>query len=202
MPIRNTLKDYDAPAYYHVYNRGAGGQPIYLDDRDRQKFLALFGRHLDPGNEDVRADGQIYEKYDIDLLAYCLMGNHFHLLVFQQTDPGAMTQLLRSVSTAYAMYFNQRHKKSGHLFQGIFKASQITSDEYLLHITRYIHLNPRSYLRYEWSSLRFYLGSAPPVWLKPDILNNMSPVAYRKFLDSYEGRKAELDFLKNQLANK
>lgn len=200
MPIKNTTKAYDAPAYYHVYNRGAGSQPIFRDDQDRRKFLSLFARHLDPDDTSTKTDGREYEKYDIELVAYCLMGNHFHLLVYQESDPAAVTQLMRSVATAYTMYFNRKYKQSGHLFQSIFKAAQITSDAYLLHITRYIHMNPRSYLRYEWSSIAAYLGDEPPAWLHPERVNDMSPAQYRDFLASYEGRKAELELLKEQLA--
>ena len=121
MPIRNTTKAFDAPAYYHVYNRGVAGLPIFRDDADRVKFIALLARHLDPADTAKKTDGSTYEKYDVDLVAYCLMDNHFHLLVFQETDPEAMTKLTRSVSTAYAMYFNHRYRQNGHLFQSVLR---------------------------------------------------------------------------------
>ncbi len=202
MPIRNTTKQYAAPAYYHIYNRGAGGAQIFLDDQDRGKFLSLFARHLDPSDSSKKTDGSQYDKYDIKLVAYCLMGNHFHLLVFQEVDPQAITQLMRSVATAYTMYFNRKYKRNGHLFQSIFKASHITSDAYVLHITRYIHMNPRNYLRYEWSSLPYYLGERAPIWLRPELVNDMTSYQYKEFLQSYEGKKAELDLLKTELADR
>lgn len=201
MPIRNTTKQYDAPAYYHVYNRGALDSQIFLDDTDRRKFLSLFARHLDPTNDDTRTDGREYEKYEVELVAYCLMGNHFHLLLFQETDPAAVTQLMRSVATAYTMYFNRKYKRHGHLFQSIFKASRINDESYLLHITRYIHMNPRSYIRYQWSSIEYYLGAKQPVWLHADRVNDMSPKAYRQFLLDYEGKREEAEMLKVMLAN-
>ncbi len=201
MPIRNTTKQYDAPAYYHIYNRGAGDALIFLDDQDRHKFLSLFARHLDSNDLSKKTDGGQYDKYDLELIAYCLMGNHFHLLVYQETDPQAITQLMRSVATAYTMYFNRRYKRHGHLFQSIFKASHITDDAYLLHITRYIHMNPRSYLRYKWSSIAYYLGVDAPPWLHPEKVNDMSQRQYREFLESYEDRRAELELLKNELAD-
>lgn len=200
MPIRNTTKEFDAPAYYHVYNRGAGNQQIYVDDADRVKFLSLIERHLDPSAILRRSDGVEYEKYDIQLVAYCLMGNHFHLLVFQPVDPTAITQLMRSIATAYTMYFNRKYKRSGHLFQSNYKASRIDNESYLLHISRYIHMNPRRYLRYKWSSIRFYLGQPAPDWVRPELINSMSAEQYRDFLEQYEGRKAEIDALKSQLA--
>ncbi|NCU30903.1 hypothetical protein EOM57_03805 [Candidatus Saccharibacteria bacterium] len=200
MPIKNTVKVYDAPAFYHVYNRGAGNQVIFRDDQDRNKFLSIIARHLDPDDTTAKTDGCEYEKYDIELVAYCLMGNHFHLLVFQESDPGALTQMMRSVATAYTMYFNRKYKQFGHLFQSAFKASLITNDAYLLHITRYIHMNPRNYLRYQWSSISVYLGEEAPGWLHPERVNDMSTSEYRMFLQSYEGKKAELELLKEQLA--
>ncbi len=201
MPAKNTVREYDAPAYYHIYNRGAGKQPIFHDDQDRIKFLSLLARHLDPDDTATRSDGFVYEKYEIELLAYCLMGNHFHLMVFQELDPTAITELMRSVATAYTMYFNIKYEQSGHLFQGNFKAARITSEAYLIHITRYIHMNPRSYLRYKWSSIAVYLGSEAPSWLHPERLESMTPAEYRQFLVSYEGKKAELELLKSQLAD-
>lgn len=199
MPSRNTVKIYDAPAYYHVYNRGAGKHLIFHDDIDRIKFISLLARHLDPSDDSVRADGVMYEKYDLDLVAYCLMGNHFHLLIYQGSDIAAVTKLLRSVSTAYTMHFNQRHDRQGHLFQGIFKASQITSETYLAHITRYIHLNPRSYKTYQWSSLGAYLGRWSEPWLHPEQVLDMTPRQYTEFLEDYEDRKETLKEIESQL---
>jgi REP element-mobilizing transposase RayT len=200
MPIRNTTKQYEAPAYYHVYNRGAGDSDIFLDDQDRLKFLSLFARHLDHANTERKTDGSEYDKYDIELTAYCLMSNHFHALLFQENELTAATQLMRSVATAYTMYFNRKYKRHGHLFQSVFKASHIRNEMYLAHITRYIHMNPRSYIRYKWSSLSYYLGAEAPVWLHPDRINDLSPTLYRQFLEDYEGKKAEMELLKELLA--
>ena len=200
MPIRNTVKLYDSPAYYHVYNRGVGNQPIFHDSNDRLKFLSLFARYLDINDSSKRSDALPYDKYDVEVVAYCLMGNHFHLLLYQEQDPGEISRLMRSISTAYSMYFNRKYKSNGHLFQSTFKASRITNDSYLLHISRYIHMNPRSYLRYKWSSIAYYLGEPSPAWLAPNRVNTMSPAQYRKFLESYEGKRAELELIKGQLA--
>src|SRR5690606_29088388 len=103
-------------------------------------------------------------------------------------------------ATAYTMYFNRKYKRHGHLFQSIFKASRIGDEAYLAHITRYIHMNPRSYMRYKWSSLRCYLGEPPPSWLHPERANDLSPAQYRQFLKDYEGKKAEMALLKEMLA--
>ena len=202
MPSKNTVREYDAPAYYHVYNRGANKEPIFYDDQDREKFLALLARHIDPDNPEVRGDGRPYEVFEVELIAYCLMENHFHLLIYQEVDPEAISLLMKSVATAYTMYFNKKYQRTGHLFQGVFKASRITDDSYLLHITRYIHMNPRSYIRYKWSSMRYYLGKEAPSWLSPDRVNNMSPRQYRNFVESYQSQRQAKQLIQDQLADR
>ena len=200
MPIKNSIKAYDIPAYYHVYNRGAGQAEIFHEDKDRYKFLSILQRHLDPDDTTCDANGRAYDKYPVKLVAYCLMSNHFHLLLYQDEDVEAITQLMRSVATAYTMYFNKKYKQSGHLFQGVFKASHINNESYLSHISRYIHMNPRRYLRYQWSSIGCYLGWETSNWVYPELASDMNPVQYRQFLEEYEGRKTELELLKSQLA--
>jgi len=201
MPAKNSVKYYDVNAYYHVYNRGVGKQPIFIDAQDKRKFLSLLERHLDPDSQLVRSDGRQYDVYDLELVAYCLMSNHFHLLLYQSDDVEAITSLLRSVSTAYTMYFNFRYKRQGHLFQGIFKASRIQNESYLEHISRYIHLNPRTYLTYAWSSLPEFLQQRSTSWIHPERILDMTPEQYLVFLEDYEQKKEVLDIVKNELAN-
>ncbi len=195
MPSRNTIRQYDAPAYYHVYNRGAGGIAILRDSQDKSKFISLLRRYLSDEPDCVG-----YPTYDIELVAFCIMGNHFHLLLFQEVDSTAVTQLMRSVSTAYSMYYNLKYKSHGHVFQSVFKASRITEEPYLAHITRYIHLNPDTYKTYKWSSLPYYMGTKSPGWVKPRRLLDMPPVAYGRFLEDYEDRRKLLSEIKDQLA--
>lgn len=201
MPSKNTLRFYDAPAFYHVYNRGASKQPIFADDKDKEKFLSLLARHLDSNLLLRDSNGKEYEKYAADLVAYCLMDNHFHLLLFQQADTTAISKLLKSVTTAYTMYFNRRHRHQGTIFQGVFKASHIDDESYLLHITRYIHMNPFDYLAYRWSSLPFYLETPAPAWVKPGVINDMTPLQYHNFMESYLIEQSEPDYIYEQLAN-
>lgn len=199
MPGRNTVKEFDAPAYYHVYNRGAGGQAIFRDDTDRRKFMSILQRHLDGSDKSVDARGIGYEKHDIQLVAYCLMPNHFHLLMFQPSDPKVLSSFMRSVATAYTMYFNLRHKGSGHLFQGIYKASRITNEPYLAHISRYIHMNPKEYRAYLWSSLPEFLGARTSYWLHSELIQSMTPTTYEQFLKDYESEKDILEAIKERL---
>lgn len=195
MPSRNTVRQYDIPAYYRVYNRGAGGGIIFRDAQDKRKFLSLLQRYLSDEEEFAA-----YATYEVELIAFCIMGNHFHLLLFQEHDPNAITQLMRSVATAYSMYFNLKYKSHGHVFQSVFKASRITEESYIAHITRYIHLNPETYKTYKWSSLPYYLGSTPPDWIHPGRLLEMTPAKYQQFLEDYEDRRKLLKEIKEQLA--
>ena len=195
MPARNTIREYDAPAYYHVYNRGAGERMIFADASDKYKFLSLLERYL--SNQKAHAE---YPTYDAELVAYCIMGNHYHLLLFQESDPGAISQLMKSVSTAYSMYFNRKYRAQGHVFQSVFRASRITNEPYLAHISRYIHLNPETYKTYKWSSLPYYVGKSAPVWLKPGRVRTMSAEEYQVFLEDYRDKRALLKEIKSLLA--
>lgn len=172
-----------------------------MDSADKQKFLSILARHLDPASGQRDSNGLAYTTYPITLVAYCLMDNHFHLLLFQESEPTALTKLLKSVSTAYTMYFNRRHRHQGTLFQGVFKASRIEDESYLLHISRYIHMNPYDYLTYQWSSLPYYLGEPSPAWLSPGIVNDMSPAQYQNFLQSYQTEQLDSDPMYSQLAD-
>lgn len=195
MPSQNTVKQFDTNTFYHVYNRGAAGQKIFMDSQDKRKFMELLRRHIldEKGNED-------YRKFDVEVTAYCLMNNHFHLLLWQGEDINAITGLMRSVSTGYGMYFNRRYKRQGHVFQSIFRASPIVDESYLAHITRYIHMNPERYRNYFWSSLREYLGERSDELVRAKRVLDMTPAQYEAFLAEYADKRRELKQLYKELA--
>jgi REP element-mobilizing transposase RayT len=199
MPSRNTIKQYEVPAFYHVYNRGAGGQKIFKDTADRYKFLQILERHLSPSYLAQHPE-TVYEVYKVELVAYCLMGNHFHLLLYQENEPGEISALMRSVSTAYAMYFNREYKSQGHLFQSIFRARHISNEAYFMHITRYIHLNPQTYRTYKWSSLPHYTGKTVNDWVRPERVLTMTVGQYEQFLHDYEDHRQLLKEIGDLLA--
>lgn len=184
-----------AGAVYHVTSRGDRREPIFSDDHDRATLMRILGDAM------LRFDGQI--------LAFCLMGNHYHLVLC--TRRANLSQLMRHLNGVYTQYFNHRHTKVGHVFQGRFKAILVDSDTYLLEVCRYVDLNPvRAGLiteptAWRWSSYRMHLGiEKPPTWLDStalltqllgrDILNNQDlQKARRLYADAaMAGRDAQL----------
>lgn len=205
MPAKNTLRQFEAGGYYHIYNRGAGKQAVFIDGQDKDYFLKLIARYLDPKVKDYDGNGGEYPKVDkyLELLAFCLMKNHFHLLIFIDSKPETLSKFMKSLTTSYAMYFNLRYKQSGILFQGRYRCSRISKDSYLQHVSRYIHLNPRYFLTYKYSSLNYYLNATAPRWLKPfRMLNLFEGADYLAFIKDYKGQKAALELIKSELADK
>ena len=190
MPARNRIKEYKPNCYYHIYNRGVEKREIFLDKQDMAVFLAYLKEYLSPkdmaylemalsdpsssASEKANAIKQIRLNNfstEVVLLAYCLMPNHFHLLVKQNLER-SIEKLMRSLSTRYVQYFNHRHQQRvGGLFQDIYKAVEVRSEEQLLQLSRYIHRTPASKGstlkdRPEPSSYVNYLGEIRQEWVK------------------------------------
>jgi putative transposase len=215
MPARNVVKTYVKDGYYHVYNRGVEKRNIFLDGQDYRVFLNILKEALLSPSELMKTKKLVsfkgvtfkgvmkppknfFEK--IELLAFCLMPNHFHILL-KQLEERSMHQFLQSICTRYVIYFNKKHKRVGALFQNAYKASLISDEPYLLHLSRYIHRNPLKYtgdLRNAYSSYGEYLGLRKTEWIKPAlILSFFQPGKlpflkhinnYQKFVE-YETRK-------------
>jgi putative transposase len=174
-------------AYYHVTSRGNEQKDVFRSKRDREKFIEYLASSSD--------------RYGAVIHAYCLMSNHYHLLL--ETPEANLSQIMRHINGAYTTYFNVKRHRSGHLFQGRFKAILVDADEYLGELSRYIHLNPvRAAIverpeQYTWSSYHWYTarGNGPP-WLKTCfILGRFSPDAkparekYRLFVEDRLGKE-------------
>jgi len=167
-------------AYYHVYNRGVEKRKIFLNQSDYQRFLdsILVFNSIEPlhrhfsTNPTAEAKPRRNDEL-VKIVAFCLMPNHFHLLLKQENNNG-ISKYLHKLLTGYTMYFNKRHDRTGVLFQGVFKSKLVNDDPYLLHLSRYIHLNPleilgvdranedavdQSLRQYPWSSYRDYVGN-------------------------------------------
>ena len=171
--------------YYHIYNRGTDKRTIFLNKPDYLRFLALL--YACNQNEPIRLGRQDWQDRSlpekkrkttlIDIGAYCLMPNHFHLLLREKSETG-ISLFVQKLSTAYAMYFNKKNERNGNLFQGRFKSELADKDEYLNYLFAYIHLNPIKLIEpdwkekgiknpdraikflenYMWSSYPFYVG--------------------------------------------
>ncbi|NTW62019.1 hypothetical protein HGB25_01235 [Candidatus Saccharibacteria bacterium] len=203
MPARNVIKVDVAGCYYHVYARGHGRQKVFRDDEDYRVFLNLFKRHLsNKPISDKYGKPYAHLRGQVELLCYCLMETHFHLLLYQN-EQGAMPKLMRSVMTSYSVYFNKKYDTSGPLFETRYKASMITNDSYLMHISRYIHLNPADWRAYLYSSVSAYFGIGRPEWLQPDRIIELftSLPVYADFLDDWEDYEKSLDDIRGELAN-
>ncbi|QQS19868.1 transposase [Candidatus Saccharibacteria bacterium] len=205
MPSRNVVREFETGAYYHVYNRGVEKRIIFSDDQDYTVFLGLLKKYLANDRRDANKNNRHRFpslESEVALLAYCLMPNHFHLLVYQMTESG-VEKLMRRVSTGYVMYFNEKYNRVGSLFQGPYKASRITSDAYLYHISRYIHLNPDAYAVWPYSSYKYYAKGEEPKWLRSDRVLDLfgDRQEYLSFVAEYVDQQRELEDLKWQLAN-
>lgn len=165
-----------AGALYHLTARGDRQEPIFLDDGDRRSFLDLLGK-------EIHQQGWL-------CYAYCLMDNHYHLLI--ETPEANLVRGMRRLNGVYTQAFNRRRKKSGHVFQGRYKSILVDKDNYLLELCRYIVLNPvrakmvKAPGEWGWSSYRATVGElSAPKWLAvEDILSLFSGRRsnYRKFV--------------------
>ena len=218
MPARNVIKLYVPGGVYHVYNRGVNKSDIFLDEQDYRVFLSYLATALTAKNEkklqailfdETRSYKERREAARelrlknftgrVDLLAYCLMPNHFHFLLKQKGE-GDMSAFVQAIMTRFTMYENGRHKRVGRVFQGPYKAVLVTDEFQFLHVSRYIHQNPLSLkrprlfmldqqLRLQPSSYPNYLGEIQQPWVKPqDILSYFSKqkmgfLSYRAFVE-------------------
>ncbi|MBJ7347154.1 MAG: transposase [Thermoleophilaceae bacterium] len=155
--MRYLRKDYTPDSTFHVYNRGRHRQLIFLDDHDRRAFLACFSRQL-VATGDIQSEGRSVKSLEneVSVISYCLMPNHFHLLIHQSTQFG-LKHLMRSAMISYGMYFNHRHGRIGRLFVDRFKAVKVTSPKQLRSTIAYIHLNPETPFDDRWTSHRLYM---------------------------------------------
>jgi REP element-mobilizing transposase RayT len=206
MPKRNRIKVYGADHYYHVYNRGVNKQDIFREPEDYFYFLSLFKRYLSE-EEFKDSSGRPYIKFDdsVELIAFCLMPNHFHLLCYLK-EPTGLVKLLQGALTAYSMYFNKKYRRSGGLFEGPFLASRITNDGYLWHVSRYIHLNPldtgSGFVQYPYSSISYFSRDRHADWLHVErlVTTDSERAQYLEFVADYETMHEDMKLLKNILA--
>ncbi len=148
-------------AWYHIMNRGRWNERVFLSNTDHDDFIKILQ--------------EAFDLWNLRISAYCLMSNHYHLLV--QTPDGNLSRCMRHINGVYTQRFNRRHKKEGQLFRGRYKAVLVDGDSHLLEVMRYIHRNPleagivKSLADYRWSSHHGYLSQAEKwAWLQKEVL--------------------------------
>lgn len=222
MPAKNALKQYLEGGYYHIYNRGVEKRSIFLDQQDYNVFLSYLKEYLMPKNEkelrlklanptiSPRERDKIIKSLhlnnfteEIRLLAYCLMPNHFHFFL-KQKSAKSIDKFMRSLGTRYVMYFNRKYMRVGTLYQGVYKAVSIETEEQFLCLSSYIH---RQTLRLQGESLELqsssyleYLGKRITAWVHPEeILSYFSKtnpiLSYESFVKQTDDFKIIRDFL-------
>jgi len=220
----NSVKDYQKDSYYHIYNRGVEKRFIFQDDQDYAVFLSYLRTYLMPKDIDLlkkqlndpslnsKEKDKIYNLIkmnnfsdEIILLAYCLMPNHFHFLI-KQKSAISIDKFMNSLGARYTIYFNKKYKRVGSLYQDVYKAVLVYTDEQLLNVSHYIHKNPvkdmpkakfkklassedglRAYFS-QPSSYPEYLRQKETLWVHPDeILNFFHKEhpnhSYQKFIE-------------------
>ena len=209
--------------YYHVFNRGVNKQPIFTGKRDYVRALETLKFYL-PEDPPVRYSKFMLTSKEerekilsnmnkreriIDIISYCFMPNHFHLLAKQNKDRG-ITKFMRNFQISYTLFFNLKYERTGPLLTGQFKAVRVEDDEQLLHTSRYIHLNPyTSFIvqnfqdleTYPYSSLTEYLGkNLEGICDKEIILSNFKDTeVYKKFLFDQADYQQKLEQIKHLL---
>lgn len=213
MPSRNIVKMFVENGYYHVYSRGVDRREIFLDEQDCEVFLYYIKLYLSP----IKEIQTLFEQnkkmlrflsknlsMQVELLAFSLMPNHFHLLVKQHTNNG-VTQLMKRLVTAYVMYFNNKYERRGPLFESVYKACLIDQDSYLVHLSRYIHLNPIDVSEKivdfnRFSSYSYYLGLQNSSWVKPQgileyfnkTIDTYHVYSYKSFVEDYKQKSEKI----------
>ena len=186
-----------AGALYHVTSRGDRQENIYESDDDRADFLQILA--------------EVCQQYNWSIHSYCLMSNHYHLLV--ETPDGNLSKGMRQLNGVYTQKYNRSNRKVGHVFQGRFKGILVDGDAYLMELARYIVLNPvraqmvRAAKDWQWSSYRATIGTAAcPKWLDREWLlssfakrQSTAIIRFKKFVAEGKNQPSPWSDLKNQI---
>lgn len=214
MAYRKTILATDE--IYHVYNRGVEKRPIFLTKWDYIRFQELINYYRfsncptkysyfkklsgEEREQVLRKLEKTSEKW-VDILVFCLMPNHIHFLLKQLKDNG-ISKFMAKATNSFSHFFNVKQERVGHLFQGNFKAKRIESDEQLIHVSRYIHLNPVTahiikfddLENYEYSSYPEFLGKKTGFCEKEIILSHFKNlVAYQNFVKDQADYQKQLE---------
>jgi putative transposase len=221
MPSRYYHRNFVKGYFYHIYNRGANKEKVFWDANDYQTFIDILAYYLIfPAGKPLsilnRTENKVpnlaennTQSSSIILCEYCLMPNHFHLILKQNGEPSkemGITNLMRRTTITYAMYIKEKYGHSGTLFQGKFKNVLVEKDSQLQELSKYVHRNPikkqgsEPLQKYKYSSYKYFIGEElPPKWLDiSPVLGQFSQknsyLVYKKFV---EETPEQFDKIKN-----
>lgn len=205
---------------YHIYNRGVDKRNIFIDDKDYLRFIHDLFEFNDTKpavnfyykqSYEIRSRNNNKEPREllVKILAFCLMPNHYHLMI-EQLEEGGISEFCRKLGIGYAMYFNQKYQREGSLFQGRFKAVLINQEPHFIHLPYYIHLNPLDLIEPEWrkrkiknykNTLKFLKTYRWSSYLDYIGVKNFPSVTQREFLLNFfngteEYKKSTMEWLK------
>lgn len=198
--------------YYHIFNRGVSKIPIFNNELDFRHFVKAMLYYSIEGKkpklsifspESTKLDNS---KKIVNIVCYCLMPNHFHFLIQQVTD-GGISEFVRKLCNSHSKYFNIKHRRIGPLFQGPFKAVLVETEQQLLHLSRYIHLNPHTAFLtnnledYKWSSYNEYVHLELNSYCEKRIILDMfkKDGSYKQFVWDRADYARELETVRHQL---
>lgn len=213
MPGRTTLLVNGE--FYHIYNRGNEKRDIFTQTRDFTRFFKTIFYYQFAGprpsfskfsKSQIALLKPLSEEKLIEIVCYCFMPNHFHFLI-RQLKEGGISKFMGQISNSYTKYFNTKYQRVGPLLQGAFKAVRVVSEEQLIHVSRYIHINPivsglvNNLEDYQWSSYLEYIKPISTFCSTNKILGLFSPnekEKYRKFVEAQIDYGKRLEMIKHQ----
>ncbi len=198
MSRKNTLS---VDEFYHIFNRGTDKRTIFINESDYVRFIVLmyiannpepvFLQKFNEKNKNIKDVLSIHKKETlVDIGAYCLMPNHFHILVREKVENGT-SLFMKKLCTGYSMYFNKKHQRTGTLFQGPFKSEHVTDDIHLKYLFAYIHLNPIKIIDTTWKEVGLKNLNETRIFLKK--------YQYSSYLDYLEQERVEKKILNREV---
>lgn len=175
---------------YHLYNRGINKQAIFLDNQDYWNFLKrvtlVLGQAIQRGLPSSNSSKLLRIRPlpfgAFDIVCYCLMPNHFHFVVRQNSDL-TIDKLILKICTSYSIYFNKKYNRVGPLFQDSFKAKLVENDSYLKYLSCYVHRNPKNFKEYDFSSYKDYIGKRDGQICNKSFLLGFFEDSYQRYLE-------------------
>lgn len=202
---------FETQSFYHIYNRGVEKRQIFSNTRDYQRFLQTIYYYQFAGPKPKFSHQYHFRSKDyyknpkiVEIICYCLMPNHFHILLRQVKDDG-VKEFMQKVINSYTKYFNTKNSRVGPLLQGTFKAVSITSDAQLMHVSRYIHINPLvsnitlDFESYPYSSYSDFIGlSDHQICVKEPVLGLFKNSSeYQRFVIDHSNYTQDFELTKH-----